>query len=307
MNATHKICLLLLCLASLTGCRYTFDIEDNGLKPCLCMKAYICADSLTTIDVYKAVPVQSAGKADMNLVSPSYSLKRNSKEVEASSEEIADYGISLQCEEFKEGDKLELTFSADGLETAVATTSIPGLFPEFTYRTYKDEYGDNCISIDYKDDKDSKDYYGISIETRRTATVHPGHEPLVFYGYASPPNDHNDLSLDHFAYSPAVSYFGDGAIYIWADDDHADDTYEVIYTTSDTSSENSELAIRLHLFKLSREMYYHLYAEYDSSYNPFSFTGFSSPSFAYCNVMKGCGYFCAYSKDHSEWITIDKE
>lgn len=290
----------------MTGCRYTFDIEDNGLKQCLCMKAYICADSLTTIDVYKAVPVQFAGKADMNLVSPSYSLKRNGKEVEASSKEIADYGISLQCEEFKEGDNLELTFSADGLETAVASTTVPGEFPEFSYRTYTDEYGNNCIIIDYRDNKESRDYYGVSIETRRTIQRLPN-DPFVIYGYASPPYEHNDVSLDQFAYAPAVSYFGEGAIYIWADVDHEDDTYEMKYTASGTSSEEGNLAVRLHTFKLSREMYYHLYAEYDSSYNPFSYTGFSSPSFAYCNVMKGCGYFCAYSKNHSDWITIDEE
>lgn len=296
----------MLGLAPLTGCRYTFDIENNAQKPCLCMKAYICADSLTTIDVYKTVPVQLAGKADMSLEDPSYSLKRNGKEVEASSEEKADYGIRLQCEEFTEGDKLELTFSADGMETAVASTVIPGAFPEFTCRTWTDEDGNNCITINYKDNKNSRDYYGVSIETRRTIQILPD-KPLVIYGYAYPPNHHNDLSPDPSAYAPAVSYFGEGTIYIWADEEHEDDTYEIKYMISGSSSEKENHAVRLHTFKLSKEMYHHLYADYDISYNPFSSTGFSSPSFAYCNVMKGCGYFCAYSKNHSDWITIDKE
>lgn len=306
MNALHKICLFLLGIVSLTGCRYSFDIEDNGLKPCLCIKGYICADSLTNIEVYKAVPVQFAGKADMDLVSPAYSLKRNGEEVEVSSNGIDNYGISLKSEGFKEGDNLELTFSADGLETVVTSTTIPDHFPEYTYKMYNDEDGNNCILLDYKDDKDSEDYYGVSIETRRTIQSHPN-TSFVIYGSALLPYAHNDLSLDQFAYAPVVSHFGNDAIYLWADDDHKDDTYEIKYVMSGMSSQTTEAAIRLHMFKLSKEMYNHLYAEYDSSYNPFSYIGFSSPSFAYCNVMKGCGYFCAYSKKHSEWITIYKK
>lgn len=306
MKATDKICLLLLGIVSLTGCRYRFDIEDNGLKPCMCIKSFICADSLVNVDVYKAVPVQYAGKTDMSIVSPSYSLKRNGKEVETSSKDIENYGINLQCEEFSKGDRLEITFCADGVEPAAASTVIPGNFPEFTYRTYRDEDDNWCILLEYKDDKDSRDYYGASVETRRT--FRHGHNPLfVTYGFASLPYAHNDVSLDQFAYAPVVSRFGAGDMYIWADEDREDDTYEIKYIIGTEISETTEFAVRLHLFKLSKEMYHHLYADYDCSYNPFSYVGFSSPSFAYSNVMKGCGYFCAYSKDYSDWMITYKK
>lgn len=306
MKATHKICLLVLGIVSLAGCRYSFDIEDNGLKPCMCIKSFICADSLVNVDVYKAVPVQHAGKTDMGIVSPSYSLKRNGKEVETSSKDIENYGINLQCEGFSKGDRLEITFCADGVEPAAASTVIPGDFPEFTYRTYRDEDDNWCILLEYKDDKDSRDYYGVSVETRRTIQ-YDHNPPFVIQDFASLPYAHNDMSLDQFAYAPVVSRFGAGDMYIWADEDREDDTYEIKYIIGSEAFGTIESAVRLHLFKLSREMYHHLYADYDSSYNPFSYIGFSSPSFAYSNVMKGCGYFCAYSKDYSDWMITYKK
>ena len=103
-------------IPALTGCRYSFEIPDNGLEPCICMMSYICADSLSNVNVYKAVPVQMSGRADMSIESAAYSLRSNGKETEVTSSEIANYGICLSGERFKEGDRLELTFSAEGMD-----------------------------------------------------------------------------------------------------------------------------------------------------------------------------------------------
>lgn len=304
-NIYDKVLLLLL-IPALTGCRYTFELQDNGLEPCICLMSYICADSLSSIDVYKSVPVQMVGKADMNLVSPAYSLTKNGKEIETASKETANYGVNLSSEAFKEGDRLELTFSAEGMEPATASTTVPGQFPEYTAEDYVDENGTNCLKFTYKDNKETDDYYAVAIETR-VKIISGVDEFFYINGSVSPPTDHNDISINQFAYAPVVTQFNKETLYIWADSDEEDDAYDLKYIFTSDFSNRDEVAIRFALYKLSKEMYYHLYADYDSSYNPFAYIGFSSPSFAYTNVMKGCGYFCAYSVTYSDWIVVSSK
>ena len=305
MKAIYNKVLLLMLIPALTGCRYHFELQDNGLEPCICLTSYICADSLTNVSIYKAVPVHMLNKADMDLESLAYSLKSNGKEVETASDEIANHGISLSSGSFKEGDRLELTISAEGMEPVTASTTVPGNFPDYITENYVDEYDTECIKFTYNDNKDTDDYYAVAVEIRNKIIT--GVESFFYtYGYATPPMDHNELSINQFSYSPIVTQFNGVNIYIWADSDEEDNAYDLKYTTS-TIGSSREKAIRFHLYKLSKEMYHHLYADYDASYNPFAYVGFSSPSFAYTNVMKGCGYFCAYSVTYSDWIVVSSK
>ena len=306
MKSIYNKLLILLLIPALTGCRYSFEIPDNGLEPCICLMSYICADSLSNVNVYKAVPVQMSGRADMTIESASYSLKRNGKETEVTSRDIENYGISLSGERFKEGDRLELTFSADGMDMATASTTVPGKFPDYTAERYVDENGTDCLRFTYDDNKETDDYYAVSIETRNKIITGVD-EFFYFNGSVSPPADHNELSINQFAYAPVVTNFNGKTLYIWADSDEEDDAYDLKYIFNSNFSSSDEVAIRFVLYKLSKEMYHHLYADYDASYNPFAYIGFSSPSFAYTNVMKGCGYFCAYSVRQSDWTIISTE
>ena len=303
-NIYHKLILLLL-LPAMTGCRFSFDIEDSGIEPCICVVSYICADSLFNADVYKSVPVHQAGKADMDLVSPSYSLKCNGKEVETVSRDIDTHGIGIASKTFKTGDELELTVSAEGMETVMATTIVPGCFPEHSAETYVDEQGNNCARIHYKDDRHSDDYYAVAVETSTTIQYEDS-DPFIITGFAMPQAGHNEISIDPSAYSPVVHQFGDRCLFIWSDEENEDDTYEMKFQT-DNYPYTAETAVRFHLYRLSKEMYRYLYAQYDSTYNPFAYMGLSSPSFTYSNVLNGAGCFCAYSVVCSDWMKINME
>lgn len=305
MRAIYNPLILILLLSSVSGCRYSFDIEDGGLEPCICVMSYICADSLFSADIYKTVPVYLAGKEDMDLVSPSYSLKCNGKEVETASFGIADHGTGISSAAFHAGDVLEITVSAEGMETARATTTVPGSFPEHSAETYVDEKGNNCARIHYKDDKNSVDYYAVAVETS-IIIQNEDSAPLITTGFAMPPSGHNVTSIDPSAYSPVVHQFGDRCIFIWSDEENEDDIYELKYLTKRYSNV-TETAVRFHLYRLSEEMYRYLYAQYDSIYNPFANMGLSSPAFTYSNVMNGTGWFCAYSVVCTDWMKTDME
>ena len=275
----------------LSGCRYSFDINDSGLEPRICVMSYICSGEEAGIEVYKTVPVYEAGNADMALVSPSYSLKCNGVEVETTSAVVPNDGLMLHSPAFKSGDVLELTVGAEGLETVTARTTVPEGFPEFTQTYGFDENGNRCIIIEHK--KEAGSYYGANVEYRIE-----GENGFVYEGFAFPIEGYDEISIDNNAYSPVVTYINDKHIFVW--DDEVDGKYEIKFR--DNTISKGVRKYRLHLYKLSEEMYRKLNAEYDADSNPFAGLGLSSPSFTYSNIDNGAGWFCAYSKSISDWM-----
>lgn len=283
--------ILLLTLPLLSGCRYSFEINDSGLEPRICVMSYICSGEEAGIEIYKTVPVYATGNADMTLVSPSYSLKCNGEEVDISSAEVPNDGLILNSPAFKAGDVLELTVGAEGLETVTASTTVPGNFPEFTQTYGLDEDGNRSIIIEYM--KETGSYYGANVEYRIE-----GENGFVYEGFALPIEGYDEISIDNNAYSPVVTYINDKHIFVW--DDEADGKYEIKFR--DNTISKGVRKYRLHLYKLSEEMYRKLNAEYDADSNPFAGLGLSSPSFTYSNIDNGAGWFCAYSKTISDWM-----
>ena len=283
--------ILLLTLPLLSSCRYSFDINDSGLEPRICVMSYICSGAEAGIEVYKTVPVYATGNADMTLVSPSYSLRCNGEEVDIYSAEVPNDGLILNSPAFKAGDVLELTVGAEGLETVTASTTVPGNFPEFTQTYGLDEDGNRSIIIEYM--KEAGSYYGANVEYRIE-----GENGFVYEGFAFPIEGYNEISIDNNAYSPVVTYINDKHIFVW--DDEADGKYEIKFR--DNTISKGVRKYRLHLYKLSEEMYRKLNAEYDADSNPFAGLGLSSPSFTYSNIDNGAGWFCAYSKSISDWM-----
>lgn len=286
-----KTIILLVGLIILSGCRYSFDINDSGLEPRICVMSYICSGEEAGIEVYKTVPVYEAGNADMALVSPSYSLKCNGVEVETSSAAVPNDGLMLHSPAFKSGDVLELTVGAEGLKTVTARTTVPEGFPEFTQTYGFDENGNRCIVIEYKEE--AEEYYGANVEYRIERE-----NGSVYEGFAFPIEGYDEISLDNNAYSPVVTYINGKHIFVW--DDEAEGKYEIKFR--DNTISNGVRKYRLHLYRLSEEMYRKLNAEYDADSNPFAGLGLSAPSFTYSNVDNGTGWFCAYSKAVSEWM-----
>lgn len=283
--------ILLLTLPLLSGCRYSFDINDSGLEPRICVMSYICSGEEAGIEIYKTVPVYATGNADMTLVSPSYSLRCNGEEVDIYSAEVPNDGLMLNSLAFKAGDVLELTVGAEGLETVTARTTVPGSFPEFTQTYGLDEDGNRSIIIEYM--KEAGSYYGANVEYRIE-----GENGFVYEGFAFPIEGYDEISIDNNAYSPVVTYINDKHIFVW--DDEADGKYEIKFR--DNTISKGVRKYRLHLYKLSEEMYRKLNAEYDADSNPFAGLGLSSPSFTYSNIDNGAGWFCAYSKSISDWM-----
>lgn len=301
---------ILILLLAFTGCKYPFELDYKDVEPMAAIRSYMCADSLVTIDIQKTIPLAKLAESDSTLNNPHYSIRRNGVEIDVEASMIGESRMMLRSGAFKSGDKVEVVFESDDTETAVASTVIPDSFPEYELKLGKTESAERNLKIRYKDNPNATDYYGAIVNWKGIQVAYVGVDELLYTEVTDkdivPPTGYNDLQLEPEAYCPILVSFNGDYLYIWKDSDEEDNEYDLSfnYRAQWTGSVNSvaEAEIQCTLFKLSEEMYRHLFAQFDSYSNPFVEAGFSSPAFTYSNVRNGLGYFCGYSTVKSDWI-----
>ena len=301
---------ILILLLALTGCKYPFDLDYQNARPMTAIKSYICADSLVTIDICKVVPLAQLVTADTTLINPHYSLKCNGREVDCDESMISEGKMTLRADAFKSGDKVEIVFELDDTETAVASTAIPGTFPQYELELCKSSSAQRNLKIRYKDDPDTDDWYAAAVKWNGLQERYAGlDEPQIVEVKGQmiyPPSGYNDMQLEPEAYSPIIMTFKGDYLYVWKDSDEDDNEYDLCFSYRSQwdgyAASIKDAEVQCTLFKLSEEMYRYLFAEFDSYNNPFAEAGMSSPAFTYTNVRNGAGYMCGYSVVHSEWI-----
>ena len=291
-------------LMTITGCRFSFEIEETGLEKEICIRSMICADSTATILMHKAVPITDVARTDTAMITPVLTLKCNGQEVGTASSGAENGGRRFRTDAFKAGDKLELTAGAEGMETVMASTVVPGFFTGYEIGEFEiisrhvDEYR---VVISYEDDPETDDFYGVSVE--QTALIqYPDEEETEEVSYHIYPGEgYGELTLDPGAYSPTVGEIEGQTVFIWKDEDE-EGSYEVRFQGSYTHPYSVEIRTRFCFYKLSEELYKTLKADFEADYNPLFYIGLATPSFTYSNIRGGIGYFGAYSKTWSDWI-----
>lgn len=302
--------LIITVLLSLTGCRYPFDLDNGNVRPMAAIRSYICADSLVTIDIDKLIPLSQLATTDAGLISPHYQLKCNGKEVDCDESMIGEGKMSLHADAFRSGDRIEIVFGSEDTETAVASTVIPGTFPEYELELYKSSIAERNMKIRYKDDPGTDDWYAAVVKWKGLQERYVGlDEPQIVEVTDQkiyPPEGYNDLQIEPESYSPIIMSFNGDYLYLWKDSDEDDNEYDLCFNYRSQwdgyASSVKDAEVQCTLFKLSEEMYRHLFAEFDSWNNPFTEAGLSSPAFTYSNIRNGAGYLCGYSVVNSEWV-----
>lgn len=295
--------LIVLISSILTGCAYSFDLKDSDMKPMLAVRAKICADSAVVIKVDKTVPLTQIGKVDTAMVSPQYSLKCNGVEVETTYEMDGEGGMIIKADSFKSGDKLDFTFSAEGMETVTTSTQIPSAFPKYTVT----QANSGSLKIAYEDNPDEDNYYAAYVQWRGKVANYDYDGNLlpsqdIIDGPVYVAGNYDSLNLDPGAYSPVVVKHEGRSLYFWSDRDEEDNVYDLKFEYAYQGDHILDREVRCVLLNLSPQMYRTLFAQYDVESNPFSELGLSSPSFTYSNIRNGFGHFCGYSITPSQWI-----
>lgn len=302
----RKVLMTFAVLMTITGCRFSFEIEETGLEKEICIRSMICADSTATILMHKAVPITDVARTDTAMITPVLTLKCNGQEVGTASSGAENGGRRFRADAFKAGDKLELTAGAEGMETVMASTVVPGYFTGYEIGEFEitsglvDKYR---IVISYEDDPETDDFYGVSVE--QTALIqHPDwEEPIEESFHLYPGEGYSEMTLDPGAYSPTVGEIEGQTVFIWKDEDEDEEgSYEVRFQGSYAHTYCVEIRTRFCFYKLSEELYKTLKADFEAGYNPLFYIGLATPSFTYSNIRGGIGYFGAYSKTWSDWI-----
>lgn len=301
---------ILLLLLAFTSCKFPFELDYKNVEPIAVIRSYMCADSVVTIAIQKTIPLAKLAESDSTLINPHYSIRCNGTEVDAEASMPGVSRMVLNSGAFKSGDKIEIVFESDDTETAVASTTIPDSFPEYKLKLGRNNNAERNLKIIYKDNPDATDYYGAMVKWKGIQGRYVGLDELQYTEVTDhdiiPPSGYNDLQLEPEAYSPILLSFNGDYLYIWKDSDEEDNEYDLSFNYrpqwDGDITEVKDAEIQCTLFKLSEEMYRHLFAEFDSHNNPFVDAGFSSPAFTYSNVRNGLGYFCGYSAVESEWI-----
>lgn len=295
--------IIILTLLTMTGCRYSFEIDDIGYESRLCVRSFVCADSSASVTVHRAIPITDASNTDTSRISPMFSLKCNGSEVEGSQSDIDRGGVQYNMEAFEPGDILELSVEDEGMDRVTASTVIPDFFPECTTEFSTLDQWNRSVSIKYEDNPESDDFYGAVVMST-TTNVETGHE---WSGSYHPVGGYDSINIDYSAYSPIVTQLDGEHLFIWKDTDEEDNEYEIKYILDGMFGEKYRKFIYLKLFKMSEEMYRTLCAWYDQDYNIFTYIGFFSPSACYTNINNGVGYFGSYSIRYTEPVEITNE
>lgn len=295
--------MIILTLLTMTGCRYSFEIDDIGYESRLCVRSFVCADSSASVTVHRAIPITDAANTDTSRISPMFSLKCNGVEVEASPSDIDKGGVKYNMEVFESGDLLELIVEDEGMERVTASTVIPDFFPECTTEFSTLDQWNRSVSIKYEDNPETDDFYGAVVMST-TTNAETGYE---WSGSYQPVGGYDSINIDYSAYSPVVTQLNGEYMFIWKDSDEEDNEYEIKYIHNGMYGEIYKNLTYMKLFKLSEEMYRTLCSWYDQDYNIFTYIGFFSPSACYTNINNGVGYFGSYSVRYTEPVEITNE
>lgn len=289
---------------SATGCEYHFELDNIVEDPLLCIRSYMPAGDSAVIRLNKTVPVTVIGKVDTTLVSPSYSLKCNGQEIKLYEMWSENGCLHIKTGGFHSGDRLEITATAEGMETASASTIVPEPFPDYSVETFQDEKGFSITKIHLTDMPEKGNYYGAAIEYYSVTEYEDG-SPYREYGFVFVDFNDEELPLDYNGYYPYYIYRGNKDVVLWSEKDMTEGAYEIRMDfkrhPENYGYKRIERYIRVHLLRFSEEMYRTLYAEAATD-NFLASLGFSSPSFTYNSIDNGTGYFGAYSYTCSDWI-----
>lgn len=291
---------------SAVGCDYHFELDNIVEDPLICIRSYMPAGDSAVIRLNKTVPVTVIGKIDTTLVSPSYSLKCNGREMELD-ETWSDNGcLHIKTGGFRSGDRLEITATAEGMEPASASTIVPDRFPDYSVKTFQDEKGNSIAEIHIDEMPENGNFYGAAIEFYADIEYKDDEgEPYKIDGYVFVDFNDEEIPLDYNGYYPYYIYREDKEVVLWSEKDMTEGAYRIRMdfrrNMNNYDNKRIERYIRVHLLRFSEEMYRTLYAEAAMD-NFLASLGFSSPSFTYNSIDNGTGYFGAYSYTCSDWI-----
>jgi len=317
-----KIIYIILATVLVCGCEMEFEVEVPTSSK-LYLQCIPGASDTTIIQLYRTVPVGTVYKGSefLDYADIDFRINGATKSVKLAEEKTGSVmkGCWFITEHINPDDVINIRAMADGAEEICATTVIPSKFP-----TYSFNYTGRDITVNFKDDEDTEDYYGLivycectteseHIHTVETKGLTPSDEAEGLWG-ASLSTNYLDVPFCGWAYGYSqnvVRVWGDeksngkdmklslniGSVYFsrpgYRDENgkwHADETYTQTFR------------YKLRLYRFSKEFYYYAVALDNIENNQFSWLGLAPASFAFSNVENGVGILAGCSMEETDWF-----
>ncbi len=269
----RRLSVLLPVLLLLAACEKEANIKLPDVPPRLVVVGFICPqDTLIRVRLTKSSPIFQLSQVDVNapVTDATVRIYGNSTSIQLTYDNTLElYVVPASQFPVYAGNEYRVEASAPGVETATATTTVPGPVP-----------ADFTASMSYSIDSSQISTWRYDVDLSESFTDLPGdgdyyriHEKAVIY---------DGILIDTIRTS-----MGQGELF--ADRSVARlQTFDLSMSAPSSWAGHTLVAMEVYLIHSSRE--YHLY-----HHALFNYTGagdpFSEPSLMYTNVEKGYGIF----------------
>lgn len=317
-----KFLYIILAAMVVCGCEMEFEV-DAPTSSKLYLQCLPGASDTTIVQLYTTVPVGAVYKGSEFLDTAEIDFRINgvAREVKHAGENTGSVmkGCWYIIDKISPEDVVEVRASAKGVDAIHAATVIPPRFPEFSFN-----YTGNAVSVKFKDDAETEDYYGMivycectteseHIHKVETLWLEPSNEADGLWG-ARLSTNYLDVPFCGWAYG----YFK-SIVRVWNDqkcngkdmnlslslgnayfsepgyrDEEGRWHVDIPYTQT--------IRYKLRLYRFSKEFYQYAIALDNVENNRFSSMGLAPASYAFTNVENGVGILAGCSMIETEWI-----
>ncbi len=269
----HRLSLLLPGLLLFAACEKEANIKLPEVPPRLVVIGFICPqDTLIKVRITKSSPIFRLDQVDVNapVTDATVTILGNSTSIQLAYDNTLElYVASASQFPIYAGNEYRVEASAPGVETATATTTVPGPVP-----------ADFTALMTYTIDSSQGFTWRYTVDLSESFTDFPGEgDHYRFYEKA--------VLYDDFAMDTVRWIMGHGELF---SDASVTRQPQITLDVTPPSSWGGHtlVAMEVYLIHSSREyhLYHHALFNYSGADDPFS-----EPSLMYTNVEKGYGVF----------------
>lgn len=324
MTTKHLYFMIgLSCL--LPSCAYHFELDGAAEPPKLVMYSYPGSSDTTVVRLSRSLPVSSKGSVVSGLESKDIRLDVNGTSVPLvwakDSLSGVPAGSYYAVQPYKEGDRVQLTASVEGLEAVSSSTTVPAPFPLNSVKLERkpSDRSELQIQINFTDDAHAVNYYAATVKERAkywkddNSEVYYDRESTAYMEWRDEPLLNTSSGLDEI-FMGDWDYYQN--LYFWSDEKIQGKNYTLrLNTTYIPDYETSiwdEIYInrkqyKVYLYSLSEEFYRYLKSLNEQKNNELGSAELAPVRATYTNVENGFGLVGGCRILETEWMDNVKD
>ena len=313
--------ILFFCVFLFSSCTYHFKLDDIIESPKLVLYCYPGSGDTTIVHLSRSLPVSQKGELSQGLKAANVLISVNDETMHFSWTNDSIPGIPAQSyyvvKKYKDGDKINITASADGMKTVSAATIIPKPFPLKSVDLIRKETDMDKLQfqIHFDDDASTKDYYAMRIEYKQMYWSNGNYSesisPIVFDLDDEPLLNNSsgldDILMNENDFYKNLYYWDDtkiqGKSYTFRLNTYYMADYEDDFITPDGYEHIvCKTKYRVILYSLSEEFYKFLKSLNEQKNNGLGHSELAPIRATYTNVINGIGVVGGCRILRTQWI-----